>query len=90
MPCGQAHHFLSTFPPCRFLSLHRALVSTSKFRQWVEPVAFAHVSFPFPATLRMTSARCLYGYGVGVGGGGRGELGLLSGVEVGKWGGDLS
>lgn len=69
MPSGQAHHFLSTFPPCRFLSLHRALVSTSKFRQWVEPVAFAHVSFPFPATLRMTSARCLYGYGVGVGDG---------------------
>lgn len=50
-------------PPCRFLSLHRALVSNSKFRQWVEPVAFAHVSFPFPATLRMTSARCMYCYG---------------------------
>lgn len=55
-PC----HFLSTFPLAAS-SLHRALVSTSKFRQWVEPVAFAHVSFPFPAALRMTSARCVYG-----------------------------
>lgn len=61
MTSGQALSFPFHLLPCRFLSLHRALVSSCKFRQWVEPVAFAHVSFPFPAALRMTSARCVYG-----------------------------
>lgn len=61
MTSGQALSFPFHLPPGRFLSLHRALVSTSKFRQWVEPVAFAHVSFPFPEALRMTSARCVCG-----------------------------
>lgn len=79
-PC----HFLSTFPLAAsfpFAAPWYPLASSGSGWNLLLLLTFPS---PFPAALRMTSARCVYGLEREC------ERGLLSNVEVRKWGGDLS